>query len=39
MNMKYITAVITILALIGFYFEFYHNKDRVVDDIFLEYVR
>lgn len=38
MNMKYI-IVIMIIAMIGFYFEFYHNKDRVIDDRILECVR
>ncbi len=38
MNMKYIIAIM-IIALTGFYFEFYHNKDRVIDDRILEYVR
>jgi hypothetical protein len=38
MNIKYIIAIM-IIALIGFYFEFYHNKDRVIDDSYMEYVR
>ncbi len=38
MNMKYIIAIM-IIALTGFYFEFYHNKEKVIDDNFLEYVR
>lgn len=38
MNMKYI-VIITILALTGFYFEFYHNKEKVIDNSYMEYVR
>lgn len=36
--MNYIITII-IIATIGFYFEFYHNKDRVIDDRILECVR
>jgi len=38
MNMNYIIAII-IIAITGFYFEFYHNKDRVIDDRILECMR
>ncbi len=38
MNMKYIIAIM-IIAITGFYFEFYHNKEKVIDNSYMEYVR
>jgi len=38
MNTKYIIAIM-IIALTGFYFEFYHNKEKVIDNSYMEYVR